>query len=292
MSNALFEMVPNISEGRSAGTIDACVAAAQQFGGRVLHRTSDPVHHRSVVTIVGSYDELLDASVALAGVVLQTIDLRTHHGVHPRIGALDVLPFVPLRDASMQDAVALAREAGARIWEVHRIPSYLYGEAASTPLRRNLAAVRAGEFEGLDARFALPEWLPDFGDPHAHERAGAIAIGAREILIAFNVELATGDLRVAQSIARRIRQRNGGLTSLKAIGLRISERLVQVSLNITDYRATPLYRVTELIRALAAAQGIAIVRSELIGCVPLQAIEETAAYYIGATTSNGCAVSR
>ncbi len=292
MSKPLFEMVPNISEGQSASTIDACVAAVTQRGARVLHRTSDPVHHRSVVTIVGSYDELFDASVALAGVVLQTIDLRIHRGVHPRIGALDVLPFVPLRDASMQDAVTLAREAAARIWETHRIPSYLYGEAATTPLRRNLASVRSGEFEGLDARFALPEWLPDYGEPRAHERAGAIAIGAREILIAFNVELATGDVRVAQSIARCIRQRNGGLTSLKAIGLRISERLVQVSLNITDYRATPLYRVTELIRVLAATQGIAIVRSELIGCVPLQAIEETAAYYIGATTSNGCPISR
>ncbi len=291
MNNALFQMVPNISEGQSATTIDACVAAVQQSGARVLHRTSDAVHHRSVLTIVGSYDELLHASVALAGVVLETIDLRKHRGIHPRIGALDVLPFVPLREATMQDAVALAREAGARIWQTHRIPSYLYGEAASTPLRRNLAAVRTGEFEGLDARFALPEWLPDFGDPRPHERAGAIAIGAREILIAFNVELATGDLRAAQRIARCIRQRNGGLTSLKALGLRMSESLVQISLNITDYRATPLYRVTELIRVLAAAEGIEVVRSELIACVPLAAIEETAAYYIGASAWESCQVS-
>lgn len=287
MSTALFEMVPNISEGRSSSTIDLCIAAVEQAGARVLHRTSDALHHRSVVTIVGSYGEVLSASIALAGVVLQTIDLRQHRGIHPRIGALDVLPFVPLRDASMQDAVALAHDAGAQIWKVHRIPSYLYGEAASTPLRRNLAAVRTGEFEGLDARFALPEWLPDFGDPRAHVRAGAVAIGARNILIAFNVELATGDVHVAQRIALCIRQHNGGLTSLKALGLRIGEDLVQVSLNITDYRATPLYRVTELIRALAAAEGIAIVRSELIGCVPLAAVQESAAYYIGASALKG-----
>jgi len=282
VSSALFEMVPNISEGQSTTTIDACVAAVQQAGARVLHRTSDPIHHRSVLTIVGPYHELLEASVALAGVVVETIDLRQHRGVHPRIGALDVLPFVPLREASMPAAVALAREAGARIWETHRIPSYLYAEAASTPLRRNLAAVRTGEFEGLDARFLLPEWLPDYGDPRAHIRAGAIAIGARQLLIAFNVELATGDLRVAQKIAASIRQRNGGLTSLKALGLRLNDDVVQVSLNVTDYRATPLYRIVELVRALAAAEGIRIVRSELIGCVPLAAVEETAAFYLGA----------
>ncbi len=288
MTQTLFEMVPNISEGQTASTIDACVAAIETEGARVLHRTSDAVHHRSVLTIVGSHDELLRASVALAGVVVETIDLRSHRGVHPRIGALDVLPFVPFRDASMQDAVSLAREAGARIWNTHRIPSYLYGEAATTPLRRNLAAVRAGQFEGLDARFSLPQWLPDYGDPRAHERAGAIAIGAREILIAFNVELASGDLRVAQRIAVGIRERDGGLTSLKALALRISESIVQVSLNITDYHATPLYRVVELIRSLAAKDGVTILRCELIGCLPLEAVAETAAYYIGEYALSDC----
>ncbi len=163
----------------------------------------------------------------------------------------------------------------------------MYAEAASTPLRRNLAAVRTGEFEGLDARFSLPQWLPDYGDPRAHELAGAIAIGARELLIAFNVELSTGDLDVARRIARRIRQRNGGLTSLKALGLRVSESLVQVSLNITDFRATPLYRVTELIRSFAAHEGVAVKRSELVGCLPLEAVEETAAYYIGVASLKG-----
>jgi glutamate formiminotransferase len=226
-----------------------------------------------------------EAAVALAAVTLELIDLRAHAGVHPRIGALDVLPFIPLRDAAMTDAVALARETAAAIWERLRVPSFLYGQAAATPLRRNLASVREGQFEGLDARFELPDWRPDFGDVAKHPSAGAIAIGAREILIAFNVELATGDLRVAKRIARILRERDGGLRTLKALGLRLGENLVQVSLNVTDYRATPLYRIVGLVRELADRAGVAVLRSELIGCLPYAAVEETARYYLGVSTT-------
>jgi len=278
---ALFESVPNISEGRRPEVIDACAGAVQRAGARVLHRTSDPVHNRSVLTIVGDDRQMKDAAVALAGTASALIDLRSHRGVHPRIGALDVLPFVPLKQAAMADAVSLARECGKLIWERYGIPCFLYGEAASTPLRRNLAAVRSGQFEGLERRFERPEWRPDFGDPRAHDTAGAIAIGARGPLIAWNVELATGDRSIANRIARTIRARDGGLRTLKALGLRLSDSAVQVSLNVTDHRATPLYRIVELIRAFATEDGVSIMRSELVGCLPAGAIHEAAAYYLG-----------
>lgn len=277
----LFECVPNISEGRRSEILDQCVGVAEAAGASVLHRTSDPVHHRSVLTLVGAHDELRDAALGLAKVATERIDLRAHRGVHPRIGALDVLPFVPLREASMAQAVDLARETAALIWERLRIPSFLYGEAAATPARRNLAAVRSGEFEGLDVRFERSEWKPDFGDARAHNTAGAIAVGAREILVAFNVELGTGDLSVATGIAKTLRESTGGLRTLKALGLRLSESVVQVSLNVTQYDATPLYRVVEMIRGLARESGVEILRSELIGCLPRAAVQTSAHYYLG-----------
>ncbi|HEV3153464.1 MAG TPA: glutamate formimidoyltransferase [Candidatus Baltobacteraceae bacterium] len=277
----LLECVPNVSEGRNAAILDRCAAAIAQSGARILHRTSDPIHNRSVFTIAGEYAQLRESALALAATTVEEIDLRTHTGVHPRIGALDVLPFIPLQGAGMADAVRLAREVASEIWERLHVPAFLYGEAAATPLRRNLAAVRQGQFEGLDARFELPDWRPDFGDIAKHSSAGAIAVGARGILIAFNVELATGDLAVAKRIARVLRERDGGFRTLKALGLRLTGELVQVSLNITDYRATPLYRVVEVIRGLAAAEGVAMVRSELIGCLPFDAVRESAEYYLG-----------
>lgn len=277
----IFEIVPNLSEGREPATIAAAVRAVQACGAAVLHSTSDEVHNRSVLTIAGARREILEAAVALAGVALERIDLRVHRGVHPRIGALDVLPFVPLRDAAMSDAVALAHEAGERIWERFRIPSFFYGDAAKTPERALLARVRAGQFEGLDARFADPAWAPDTGDVSKHERAGAIAIGARPLLVALNVELMTGDLGVARDIARAVRERDGGLRTLRALGLRLRDDLVQVSLNVTAYDATPLYRVVELIRRLAAARGVALHKGELIGCLPRAAVESAGRYYLG-----------
>ncbi|HET9096200.1 MAG TPA: glutamate formimidoyltransferase [Candidatus Baltobacteraceae bacterium] len=280
----LLESVPNISEGRDLDTIDRCVAAVAACGVRVVHRTSDAVHNRSVLTMAGGYEELREAAIALAAVTIERIDLRTHAGVHPRIGALDVLPFIPLRDAAMADAVRLARETAAAIWERLRVPSFLYGEAAATPLRRNLAAVRQGQFEGLDARFEMPDWRPDFGNLPKHPSAGAMAVGARNILVAFNVELATADLALAKRIARTLRERDGGLRTLKALGLRLGENLVQVSLNVTDYRATPLYRIVELVREIAGQAGVAVLRSELIGCLPYAAVEESARYYLGVST--------
>ena len=277
----LFEIVPNISEGKRSETIDAAVAAVNATGARVLHRTSDPIHHRSVLTIAGNARHVVDAAVALAGVAVEAIDLRTHRGVHPRIGALDVLPFVPLDGASLDDAANLAHEAGERIWECYGVPSFYYGAAARTPERVLLADVRAGEFEGLELRAADPHWRPDVGSVARHERAGAIAIGARELLIAFNVNLATTDVNVARRIASRLRERTGGLVTLRALGLRLGENLVQVSFNVTQYESTPLYRIVELVRRFAAAHGVAVATSELIGCIPRAAVESAARYYLG-----------
>jgi glutamate formiminotransferase len=251
-------------------------------GARVVHRTSDAVHHRSVITAVGRAAPVVAAAVALARVAHERIDLRAHRGAHPRIGALDVLPFVPLGDAALDDAVTLAHRAAARIWRELGIPSYLYGAAATAPHRQHLADIRRGEFEGLAERLAGDErWRFDYGDA-AHASAGAIAVGARPFLIAYNVELASGDLDLAKRIARRLRASSGGLRTLKCLGLRLAADRVQVSCNVTDVDAVPLYRVTELVRRAAAREGVAVRRSELIGLAPFRALRRTAQAYAAA----------
>jgi glutamate formiminotransferase len=268
----LFEIVPNLSEGREEATIDAACAAVERTGARLIDRSSDVVHHRSVLTIVGDAQSVLEAAVTLAGVALERIDLRSHRGAHPRIGALDVLPFVPLRGATLEEAVELAHRAGAEIWKRYGVPSFYYGAAARHPERRLLPEIRRNL-----------NWDPDEGNILRHISAGAVAIGARDILIAFNVELASDDLTAAREIALAVRERNGGLRSLRALALPRGKGCVQVSLNLTDYAATPLYRVVELIRSLSAERGIAILGSELVGCVPWAAVEASAAYYLGVT---------
>lgn len=268
----LFEIVPNISEGRDAAIVAAACAAVEESGARLLDWGSDAVHHRSVLTIVGTGEKILGAAVALAGVALERIDLRGHRGVHPRIGSLDVLPFVPLQDATLEDASALAHRAGAAIWKKYGIPSFYYGAAARRHERLLLP----------DIRHNL-EWLPDEGDVQRHVSAGAIAIGARNVLIAFNVELATTNLAAAREIALAVRERNGGLRSLRALAFPRGNDRVQVSLNVTDYLATPLYRVVELIAQLAAERGVEVYGCELVGCLPWAAVESAAAYYLGVT---------
>jgi glutamate formiminotransferase / 5-formyltetrahydrofolate cyclo-ligase len=277
----LFEIVPNFSEGRDAAfPFDAAETIAGS-GARLLHSTSDAAHHRSVLTIAGDGDSVVRAAVSLAGFAAERIDLRAHRGVHPRIGALDVLPFVPLRDASIGDAADLAHRAGNEIWERWRIPSFYYGGAARAASRRQLPAVRRGGFEGLDARFADPRWHPDVGNIAKHATAGAIAIGARDVLIAFNVELDTDDEPAALDIARALRGRDGGPNGLRALAFRMNDGRMQVSFNVTDVRSLALYRIVELVRRLAGRRGIAVARSELIGCLPLCAVKQTASYYLG-----------
>jgi glutamate formiminotransferase len=265
----VFECVPNVSEGTDISIVDACARAIETAGATLAHRTSDSVHNRSVFTFFGSRAHVLDAALALAAVAAERIDLRAHRGAHPRIGALVVLPFVPFGTATEGDAIVLAREAAAQIWERFRVPSYFYGAVG----RRLLPAVRAGGFEGLATRIDAP----DVGDaPHA--RAGAIAVGVRAPLVAFNVVLATGDLSLARRIAATIRERGGGLRTLRALGIALDDGRVQVSCNLTDPQATPLHRVVGAIRALAARAGVATLGTELIGLVPRAALEDVVAH--------------
>ncbi len=279
----MFEIVPNLSEGRDPAFLDAAAAVIAPVGATLLDRSLDPAHHRSVFTIVGNGEQVVAAGVALAGLAAERIDLRVHRGVHPRIGALDVLPFVPLAGSTLDEAAALAHRAGAEIWERYRIPSFYYGAAARHERRRDLPAVRRGGFEGLEERFADPQWAPDVGDVARHESAGAIAVGARGLLIAFNVELATGDLVAGRQIARAVRERDGGLRTLRALAFRLDDERVQISVNVTDEAATPLYRVFELVGFLAAQRGIEATGGELVGCISRAAVEATAAYCLGVT---------
>jgi glutamate formiminotransferase len=265
----VFECVPNVSEGTDMAVVDACARAIESSGATLAHRTSDSVHNRSVFTFFGSRAQVLDAVLALAAVTTERIDLRTHRGAHPRIGALDVLPFVPFGSANEGDAIALAREAAAQIWERFRVPSYYYGAVGG----RLLADVRAGGFEGLRARVDVP----DVGDV-SHPRCGAIAVGARAPLVAFNVILATSDLAVARHIAATLRERGGGLRTLRVLGIPLGDGRVQVSCNLTDPQATPLHRVVGAIRALAARAGVAMLGTELIGLVPRSVLEDVVAH--------------
>jgi glutamate formiminotransferase len=278
----LFECVPNVSEGRDGALLDAMAEAIEAAGATLAHRTSDAVHHRSVFTFFGERERVLAASVALAELAVARIDLRAHRGAHPRIGALDVLPFVPLGGATLHDAVGLAHEAALLLWERFALPSVFYGAAATSEARRNLADVRAGEFEGLVER-GHRGGPADTGTVAAHPSAGATAIGAREILVAFNVVLRSDDLALAREIARTLRERGGGLRTLRALGIALGPGRVQVSFNLTDVAATPLHRIVGLVRAMAARRGVGVEGCELIGLLPRRALLDLAAHEFGAT---------
>lgn len=272
----LVECVPNFSEGRDAVVIRDIAAAMQAVPGvYLLDEEQDQDHHRSVLTLVGDPSAMLDAVVRAARVAAQRIDLRRHQGVHPRIGALDVLPFVPVRGVTLAECAELAREAARRLWENCQIPCYLYEAAATLPERRNLEAIRKIQFEELRNRAASdPALQPDVGGPELHPTAGATMVGARKFLIAWNVWLRTGDLTVAQRIAKLIRQSSGGFPFVKALGLPLPRRsLTQVSMNLTDFEETPPQPVFDAIVAEAARQNVEVIGTELIGLVPRRALE-------------------
>jgi len=273
----VYECVPNVAEGRDAGLVDACARAIEGAGATLAHRTSDAAHDRSVFTFFGARETVLAAVLALAGVTTAAIDLRCKRGEHPRIGALDVVPFVPFGDATLADAAALARDAAAALWSAHGVPAVLYGAAATRPQRRLLSGVRAGEFEGLVAR-GHRFGPPDAGDRAVHASAGATAVGARAPLVAFNVVLASDDLAAARDIAGALRERGGGLRTLRALGIAQDDGRVQVSCNVTDVVATPLHRVARTVAALAAARGIAIARTEVVGLVGRDALAAAVAH--------------
>ena len=275
----LLECALNFSEGRDKDVIAAIATAAQ--GARALDLNSDEDHNRTVLSLVGSPEAIAEAAFQVSAKAVELIDMNQHRGAHPRMGAVDVIPFVPLGQATMEEAITTARRVGQRLGEELGIPVYLYEGAATRPVRRNLANVRRGEYEGLAQKLADPEWAPDFGPHRPHPTAGATAVGARIYLVAYNVNLGTSDVNIAKAIARAVRAKTGGLHNVKALGVMLQERgLAQVSMNVVDPFRTPLYRVLELVRGEAARYGVPVVGSEVVGLVPLSVILETVRYYL------------
>jgi glutamate formiminotransferase / formiminotetrahydrofolate cyclodeaminase len=278
-----FESVPNFSEGRDNARVQAIVAEGRGIPGvTVLDVELNADHNRSVVSLVGEAEPLGEAVFRMVRKAVEVIDLRHHRGEHPRMGAVDVVPFVPLGDATMDDAVALAVRLGERVWSELHVPVYLYGSAARRPERADLAVVRQGGFEGLRQSVKTdPARRPDFGDPELHPSAGAVAIGARPVLIAYNAYLTTPDVAVAKKVAHAVRARDGGLAEVKALGFEIKERnLAQVSMNLTDYRKTPVHRALEAVRREAARYGAGVEESEVVGLVPEDALLDAAEFYL------------
>ena len=279
----LVECVPNFSEGRDAAKLDAIVESIRAVpGAYVLDRTSDADHNRSVLTLAGEPEAIREAAVRAVGKAAELIDLTRQTGAHPRIGATDVVPFVPIEGITLDDCVALAKQAAREIWERYRIPVYLYEAAAQRPDRTNLEKIRRGQFEGLrEAILQNPDRAPDVGDARLHPTAGATVVGARKFLIAYNVNLDTSDVDIAKAIAKKIRFSSGGLPCVKAMGVDLRARnLAQVSMNLTDFETTPVHRAFEEVKREAESRGVGIVGSEIIGLIPRRAIEMTAHYYL------------
>lgn len=270
VATPVLECVPNVSEGRTPSVIDRLARAVTQVAGvRLASVHIDPDHHRSVFTFLGAPEPVQAAALSLARAVFETVDMQSHHGIHPRLGALDVLPFVPLRDLTMADAVTVARTVAARLAADHALPVYLYGAAATAPGRRSLLAARAGQYEGLPTRLADPSWRPDFGPARFDPRRGAILVGARDVLVAFNVWLDTDDASAARAIARVVRESSGGLPALQAMGGRLERRgIAQVAMNLLDYRVTSLPQAFDAVRSEAARRGVGVRRGELVGLAP------------------------
>lgn len=285
----IIECVPNISEGRNKKKIDSIITALTAVDGvKLLDVCTDADHNRTVLTFIGTPKDVERGAQAACDRALALIDMRRQKGVHPRIGAVDVVPFVPLKGATMKDAVDVARRFGRAFGERNKIPVYFYGEAALDPARSELPAVRKGEYEALERRFKDPRWKPDAGPASFNPRSGAVVVGAREPLIAFNINLAGNDLEVAKKIACSIRQSSGGLPHVKAIGVPLKSRnIVQVSMNLTNYRVTPIRKVFDAVKEQALQHGVSILESELVGLVPEGALDAASAEYL--QLSNFCA---
>jgi glutamate formiminotransferase len=278
----IIECVPNISEGRNRETVEEIANAVRRVTGvRLLDVSSDASHNRSVLTLVGDAEAVKAGVRALFEAVLPRIDLRTHRGEHPRMGAVDVVPFIPIRGSSVEQCVALSREVGADVAQRFGVPVFLYEDSASTEGRRNLAEVRKGQFEGFSEKMKDALWKPDFGPGQPHPSAGAVAMGARAFLIAYNINLGTRELAVADRIAKAIRHLSGGFRYVKAMGVELAERgIVQVSINMTNYKKTPLHRVFECVRSEADRHGVPIVGSEIVGLTPAEALYMAAEHYL------------
>src|SRR5688500_11547569 len=279
---ALIESIPNLSEGRRPDVLARIAGAIRATPGvRLLDHSADPSHNRSVYTLVGDAEGIARATLALFEEAIAAIDLRTHRGEHPRLGAVDVVPFVPIDGVTMAECVTLAKEVAAAVADRFRIPVFLYEEAASDPARRNLEDIRRGEFEGLADKMKGPGWAPDFGPAAPHPSAGATVIGARLPLIAYNINLNTDRLDVAKKIAAAIRHSSGGLRYVKAAGFMLEDRrIVQVSMNLTNYEKTPMFRVFEVVKREAARYGVSLLESEIVGLVLAASPRSTAEFHL------------
>ena len=279
---AIIECVPNISEGRRKDVIDSLTARLKAVPGlSVLDVQSDASHNRSVFTLAGDAEAMKAGIPTLFDGALAAIDLRAHKGEHPRLGAVDVVPFIPIEGVTMEACVQLAKSVAAAVASRFSLPVYLYEEASSNPARKNLEDIRRGEFEGLAVKMTQPLWAPDYGPPAPHQTAGATVIGARMPLIAYNINLATNRLDVAKKIAAAIRMSSGGFRHVKAMGIPLEDRgLVQVSMNLTNYEKTPVFRVFEVVKREAARYGVAVLESEIVGLVPAAALTQTAEYFL------------
>ncbi|ABW18142.1 glutamate formimidoyltransferase [Alkaliphilus oremlandii] len=285
MSNVkkVVQCVPNFSEGRDLDKVERIINPFRgKEGVKLLDYSTDFDHNRAVVTVVGEPEAVKHAVIEAMRIAIEEIDMTKHEGQHPRMGAIDVVPFIPIKNMTMEEAVELAKEVGKEAWEKYNLPIFLYEKAASNPERENLATVRKGQFEGMAEKVKAPEWAPDFGNGEIHPTAGITAVGARMPLVAFNVNLDSPTLEIANKIAKNVRHLSGGLRYCKGIGIELKERgIVQVSMNMTDYTKTALYRAFELIKIEARRYGVNVIGSEIIGLLPMEALIDTAVYYLG-----------
>jgi len=278
--STLVECVPNFSEGRDKSKVDAIIEAMKMPGVYLLDRESDADHNRSVITLVGEREAIQEAAIRGVGKAAELIDLNAHTGAHPRMGAADVVPFIPIDGVTIEDCVAMARHVGEEIWKRFKIPVYLYEAAATTPERQNLENIRRGQFEGIRAEIATnPARRPDFGEPRVHPTAGATVVGARKFLIAYNVFLNTPDVEIAKKVAKAVRFSAGGLRFVKGAGFLV-RGLAQVSMNLTDFEQTPVHRAFELVKGEAARYGVMPVSSEIVGLIPKKALEQAAEWFL------------
>src|SRR5579884_276854 len=278
--STLVECVPNFSEGRDKSKVDAIIEAMKMDGVYLLDREMDADHNRCVITLVGERDAVGEAAIRGVGKAAELIDLTKHSGAHPRLGAADVIPFIPIEGLTLEDCVVLARHVGSEIWRRFHIPVYLYEAAATTPERQNLENVRRGQFEGVRDEIATnPARKPDFGDAKIHPTAGATIVGARKFLIAYNVYLNTPDVEIAKKVAKAVRFSNGGLRYVKGMGVPV-RGLAQVSMNLTDFEQTPIARVFEFVKREAARYGVMPVSSEVVGLIPKKALEQAAEWFL------------
>jgi glutamate formiminotransferase len=278
--STIVECVPNFSEGRDKARVDAIVDAMKMPGVVLLDREMDADHNRCVITIAGEREAVQEAAIRGVGKAAELIDLTTHQGAHPRMGAADVIPFIPIEGVTLEDCVAIARHVGAEIWKRYQVPVYLYEAAATSPERQNLENIRRGQFEGIRDEIATnPARKPDFGEPRVHPTAGATVVGARKALIAYNVFLNTADVDIAKKVAKAIRFSNGGFRFVKGAGFLV-RGMAQVSMNLTDFEQTPIHRVFEFVKREAARYGVMPVSSEIVGLIPKKALEHASEWFL------------